>query len=635
MPEREKPFRDLGSEDFSVVGENLSLYCDEDSAMAGDITIVDHDRKPGVDGDGAGDAINVCVPKTEADWQSIIPSHFEILGMLGSGGMSTVLKVRDKGNNGRIIALKILREVHATDANVVARFLKESEIVSRLDHPGIVKVFGHGTLSNGLPYMELELVEGQSLSDLLVEKGHLSQYCSTSIAAQIALALDYARKHGVIHRDLKPANILIQKEESHVVAKVVDFGIAKTITQDVNNTAGLTRTGDIFGSPAYMSPEQCEGSRADTRSDIYSLGCIIYEMLTGSNPFRSDNPLKSILKHLEDKPEPFELEYAHLKITEELEKIVRKCLEKEPERRYRVPGELADHLQELMGTKSQSEWILRGRIAVASIVDGFLLFLTIVALLQILPAAFSSDELATVIQRYASLWVGFFIVSFCCLRPASLGKHCTGVEVNDSAGRRLHLLNSWLSGTARCVLVLFLCLAYNLVDKVLIVNHVDSNFVDSDIPETLLCGILILVLVSMPHVLNRIEGWRTSRRKMVRADNVAKPVFSRASAIWSMTILIASFSLLVLSTFFSDLVEQKVEADPSIAKSDVVYAIKDIPEDTIIPDEAVVKKRVLNRRAPRDALKAISSVVGKRAKYGISAGQIVKDYDVEPPPTSP
>ncbi len=605
------------SEDIKIVADDLSgQMTTDDTEFDASLQEPNEQSEPEFSRD-PDDPLRERSRDNKNDWQSLLPERFELLGTLGIGGMSTVLKVRDRSAEGKVIALKILLERHAADPKIVARFLKESELVSRLDHPGIVKILGRGTLDSGLPYMELELVEGQSLARLIAERGHLNQYEVTVIATQIATALEYARKQRIIHRDLKPANILIQNEGSKIVVKVVDFGIAGTITQDVSNTAGLTRTGDIFGSPAYMSPEQCEGGNIDTRSDIYSLGCMMYEMLTGYNPFYSDNPLKSILKHIEIKPEPFALEYSHLKISAELEAIVRTCLEKQPEKRYRNPGRLAKKLRAVIGTQSLPSWSLPIQIIGAIIIDGLLLaFGAFMLTAGILPGE-------AVIEANPPLWLGIIFLSLITCNRATVGKGLMKLEVADAAARRVHLPTFYFCGFARLMSIVSLCFVYSVIDQGLTANHLDSA-----LNLTIALIILLLAVGSMEVFMNWAGGWKVVPKRLVVPESEEKSVFRRAVAFRAAALIGISLVVSCVSYFACADLQKRINADPTIAKTDVIYAATDISENEIIPGDLLVTKRILKRRAPTDAATNLSAVVGMRAKYGISKGSLVTENDL-------
>ena len=246
--------------------------------------------------------------------------QYEALEIIGRGGMGTVYKAIDKSTR-QMVSIKVLHDSLAADQNILKRFEQEALSVQKLSHPNIVSVKEFGHTANGAPYIVMDYIEGDNLAKLIKKCGYLSVLDLLSILFQISEAIDHAHKQGIIHRDLKPSNIIVCAKESGFAVKVVDFGIAKAMSNPTIDEAHLTQTGDIVGSPAYMSPEQCLGEPVDERSDIYSLGCIMYEVLTGRNPFLSKNPVQAIVKQIEADAEPFEIEFSHLHIPKAMEKI--------------------------------------------------------------------------------------------------------------------------------------------------------------------------------------------------------------------------------------------------------------------------------------------------------------------------
>ncbi len=273
-------------------------------------------------------------------------ARYEITGVIGKGGMGTVYKAIDK-NDDSTVAIKVLNKELISNPGIVKRFEQEAAALSRLSHPNLVAVKTSGCSSTGSPYIVMEYFEGKTLSQLIQTRKHLALTEVAQITKQIAYALDYAHAFGIIHRDIKPSNILLWQEGNNFTVKVVDFGIAKAISDGVSQSSQLTQTGELFGSPAYMSPEQCLGETVDERSDIYSLGCVMYEMLTGKNPFAAGNPIQTVLKHLKNDPEPFEIEFAQLHIPHYAEQIVFKCLQKDPAQRFPTAYALEQELPRL------------------------------------------------------------------------------------------------------------------------------------------------------------------------------------------------------------------------------------------------------------------------------------------------
>ncbi|MDY0028280.1 MAG: protein kinase, partial [Candidatus Humimicrobiaceae bacterium] len=219
---------------------------------------------------------------------------------------------------GRKVAIKILSSNYSNDRSFVARFKSEAEILAKLDHPNIVRVYDWGEYNSSY-YICMEYIEGENLKEIIEKRSPLPPEITTDYAIQISNALLAAHKNNLIHRDIKPQNILVTPEGK---VKVTDFGIAKSLVPDV------TRTLNIMGTAHYISPEQAKGEVLDHRTDIYSLGIVMYEMLTGDVPFRGGTSIDISLKHINEKPlKPSELVE---NIPPKLEKIVMHCLEKDP-----------------------------------------------------------------------------------------------------------------------------------------------------------------------------------------------------------------------------------------------------------------------------------------------------------------
>lgn len=213
-----------------------------------------------------------------------IAGHYEIVSFLGEGGMSTVYKAKHILLDS-IRAIKILHLPRAGDGKILQRFQQEAKASFFLSHPNIVRVYDFGIEpSMQQPYLVMDCLEGKPLSNVL-ENEPISSERAINIISQVCNALEHAHTKGIVHRDIKPANIILSKDASGgEIAQLVDFGIAKLINPEEGND--LTQTGEVFGTPLYMSPEQCLGRNVDKRSDIYSLGCVMYECLAGKPPFQ-------------------------------------------------------------------------------------------------------------------------------------------------------------------------------------------------------------------------------------------------------------------------------------------------------------------------------------------------------------
>lgn len=279
---------------------------------------------------------------------TILLGKFRVVEVLGAGGMGSVYRV-DHLLMETQFALKCMNKFQEANASW-RRFQNEAKAAYMLDHPNLLKVFELGLLDSGQPFFLMELVEGKTLADEIKAVTHLPIERAVHIFIQVAFAIGYAHERKIIHRDLKPSNIMLvpPKSENEVEGiKVVDFGIAKLTGVDDFNQQTLTRTGEVFGSPFYMSPEQCAGLPVDHRSDLYSLGCVFYEALTSAPPFMGDTALSTMMKHQSDRQ--LSLKEASLGVSypAALEAIISKLLEKDPDNRYQSANQLASDLMQL------------------------------------------------------------------------------------------------------------------------------------------------------------------------------------------------------------------------------------------------------------------------------------------------
>ena len=272
---------------------------------------------------------------------TIVGDRYELLSVIGMGGWSTVYRAHDKSLS-RFVALKLMHAHLSVDQVKLQRFQREAERASALNHPNIATIHDCGT-SNGRPYITMELIEGLSLAEMLAERKQLDAAECTNIFSQICDGIEAIHELGMIHRDLKPSNVKVSTTGS---VKVLDFGLAKYVLQEQQD---LTKTDESVGTPAYMSPEQCLGKSLDPRTDIYSLGCMMYECLTGIKPFIADNQLLCMQMHLQMVPARFASVRPDLKIPLLLEYIVHKALAKDPRDRFSsaavLKGELAESLK--------------------------------------------------------------------------------------------------------------------------------------------------------------------------------------------------------------------------------------------------------------------------------------------------
>ncbi len=305
----------------------------------------------------------------------VIGGHFEIESLLGEGGISVVYKARHM-LLGTPVAIKFLLPGTELNANAIMRFQREAQAMAELNHSAIAGIREFG-IHQAIPYLVIEFVEGDSLDQILKDKSVLESRRALGLFRQVVSAVSHAHSHKIIHRDLKPSNVMVYKEKDGSEAiKIIDFGISKSI-EDIE-LRNLTQTGDVFGTPSYMSPEQCQGMRVDQRSDIYSLGCMAYEMFSGRPPFTGAQPLEVIMKHVSERHKPLK----PVKGMRGLNKVIDGALAKDPKFRYQSCDQLLSDLklladgQEPIGTKaSGGKLSFNGRkllIVLIGILVGFL-----------------------------------------------------------------------------------------------------------------------------------------------------------------------------------------------------------------------------------------------------------------------
>ena len=270
----------------------------------------------------------------------VINDRFKITGVLARGGMGKVYRA-EQAPLGRACAVKVLNPRYAgeQDPEFHKRFFLEASIASRLTHPNTVTIFDYGHTSDDVYYMAMEYLEGQTLQQAIRAAKHFPEERASHVARQICRALREAHSLGVIHRDLKPANVfLVEHGDEPDFVKVLDFGLVKNVSE--NKGEDLTQTGLFMGSPKYMAPEQIRGDRVDARTDIYALGVILYEMLTGSAPFDRSTSVNTLMAHVNEEPPPMREMNPSIEVSSALSDAVMRCMSKDPDARFRSMDEL-------------------------------------------------------------------------------------------------------------------------------------------------------------------------------------------------------------------------------------------------------------------------------------------------------
>ncbi len=288
----------------------------------------------------------------------LLGGRYELDGVVGRGGMAEVYRARDLRLD-RIVAVKTLREDLARDQTFQARFRREAQSAASLNHPSIVAVYDTGedtTPTSHVPFIVMEYVDGRTIRDLLRDDRRLLPERALEITDGVLRALDYSHRHNIVHRDIKPGNVMLNRQGE---IKVMDFGIARALS---DAQATMTQTAQVIGTAQYLSPEQARGERVDSRSDLYSVGCLLYELLTGRPPFTGDSPVAIAYQHVRENPVP------PSRVDPELpawaDPIVLRAMAKDPGERYQTAAEMRSDIQRALsgypvGAADAPDWHLR------------------------------------------------------------------------------------------------------------------------------------------------------------------------------------------------------------------------------------------------------------------------------------
>lgn len=282
---------------------------------------------------------------------------YEVLDLLGKGGMGQVYKAKNC-QTGEIVAIKTLLESLSEDTAALKRFKLEAETARELDHPNLTRVLEFATTKSGDSVILMEFVEGKTLRQLLDQSGPVIPERAVDLFIELAEGFDYAHQKGVIHRDIKPSNVIPSFDDTNS-SRILDFGIAKVDAISSRETQDLTRTGGVFGSPYYMSPEQCLGFRLDSRSDVYSLGCLMFEVLSGKPPFAGENPMQLVVSHINENPERLDRSIRNSDVGKSLDNVISRCLAKEQDERYQSMEELLQDLKHIKDGEAIPEYVTK------------------------------------------------------------------------------------------------------------------------------------------------------------------------------------------------------------------------------------------------------------------------------------
>jgi serine/threonine protein kinase len=278
----------------------------------------------------------------------VVGDAYQVIGVVGEGGMGKVYQAQHLRLHGRRFALKVLHPEYARNAEIVARFQREAELSSTINHPNVVSIFDVHRMQDGTPYMVGELLEGEDLGARLDKRGKLDVGTAVSITRQVCRALAAAHAHGIVHRDIKPQNVFVRDRDGGTHVKVLDFGISRAERRDTH----LTKTGLVMGTPAYMSPEQARGQKVDARADVYAAGALLYHLVTGMPPFETKDPAVTLASVITTEPaRPRSVEPS---VPEPVELVIQRSMAKAAADRYATIEEMEAALAPLDPTAAAS-----------------------------------------------------------------------------------------------------------------------------------------------------------------------------------------------------------------------------------------------------------------------------------------
>lgn len=304
------------------------------------------------------DKTKLTVLATQLAPGTVLSDRYEILETVADGGMGKVYKARHKLMN-RNVAIKTMQPSLVASGSALKRFQQEVQAISLLNHPNVLTVFDFFISDDGLPYMVMDYLEGTNLDEIRKTEGAIDPDRAIRIFIMACAGLAHAHEKGIIHRDIKPANImLVNFDGMPDFVKIIDFGIAKVAPTE-SEGINLTATGDVFGSPLFMSPEQCRAKPLDARSDVYSLGCVMYAAVSGKSPFTGTDPIECMYRQVHETPLPFQEVCAGMQLPEGLEEAIFKAVAKEPDDRFQSMAEFRRTLEDIAGISQTQSGSMR------------------------------------------------------------------------------------------------------------------------------------------------------------------------------------------------------------------------------------------------------------------------------------
>lgn len=586
----------------------------------------------------------------EEDVAPLLGDRYVVESVIGEGGMSTVYKVFEPASQ-KHYAAKVLKSSLLSDQTARQRFEQEARLVQGLEHENIARVLHHDVTADGTPFLIMEWIDGNTLAEHIAKNGRLSEKDAIPVFSQILEAINYAHSKDIVHRDVKPSNIMLLPDGNSWKVKVMDFGIAKILTSEQATEASLkTGTGNVLGSPAYMSPEQCMGEQVDRRSDIYSLGCVMTEALTGKNPFVASTPVGTLINHVEARPDVLLADqFEHYKVPKYLEHAILNCLAKQPDLRYQSAADAQRALYESPSVfrRAAASALDLGILGLICYFVQIMLSSTINLPIEMPLVAGLADllRISTAAVPYAicALYVGYFAVFERLLR-ATPGKFLLGLRVVNANGGRPSAMGAVFRALTMCAMVVLpLSVAHSdnarLIDNA-IGSHFELVFIGGG---WLLAALVLYLLYSLFAIVceNGRKQWDLDRlfnRAVLsrKASRLCK-VQSAPPRFTVVAYAVAAFSLLVAVGFpaLEEYLSTRVWADPAVPKDHVVRAVRTIKrgETLKVSDLGFGVQLCQGHYGPDPNFSYLiyqpQSLIGRKTKKSIYEGSYIVVDDVD------